>query len=250
VIVDVDEPLAPRVAAVVGADALPDPRSAAVQFRYAFVTDATGLRVVDVTDPAAPRVVPGAGVALADARRVYVARTWAFVAAGAQGLAIVDVTRPEEPSLYQLFDASGTLNDARDVKVGMTNASLFAYVADGRNGLKVLELMGPHTTPRFRGFSPPLSPRVIATHPTRGEALAVSKGLDRDRAVDETGHQIAVFGRLGARPLSLEEMQRLYLRDGALRTVTDAPETDPQPWTYEVPAQEKPPPRRGRGGTR
>ena len=31
-------------------------------------------------------------------------------------------------------------------------------------------------------------------------ALALSKGLDRDRAVDETGGQIAVFGRLGSRP--------------------------------------------------
>jgi hypothetical protein len=39
----------------------------------------------------------------------------------------------------------------------------------------------------------------------------LSKGLDRDRGVDETGHQIAVFGRLGSRPLTLEEMQRLYL---------------------------------------
>jgi hypothetical protein len=29
--------------------------------------------------------------------------------------------------------------------------------------------------------------------------------------VDETGGQIAVFGRKGSRPLSLEEMQRLYL---------------------------------------
>jgi len=38
---------------------------------------------------------------------------------------------------------------------------------------------------------------------------------DRDRAVDETGHQIAVFGRLGSRPFTLEEMRRLYLdKDG------------------------------------
>ena len=42
-------------------------------------------------------------------------------------------------------------------------------------------------------------------------ALSLSKGLDRDRAVDETGNQIAVFGRLGSRPFNLEEMQKLYL---------------------------------------
>jgi hypothetical protein len=46
------------------------------------------------------------------------------------------------------------------------------------------------------------------------------QGLDRDRAVDETGGQIAVFGRLGSRPFNLEEMQRLYLNpDGTVWTV-------------------------------
>ena len=38
------------------------------------------------------------------------------------------------------FDADGKLNDATAVKVGMTNSCLYAYVADGRNGLKVLQL--------------------------------------------------------------------------------------------------------------
>jgi hypothetical protein len=56
-----------------------------------------------------------------------------------------------------------------------------------------------------------------------GTALAISKGVDRDRAVDESGNQLAVFGRRGARPFNLEEMQRLYLRDGKLYTVTDTP---------------------------
>ena len=37
-----------------------------------------------------------------------------------------------------MFDAGGALDDARDIIVATTNASLFAYVADGRNGLKVL----------------------------------------------------------------------------------------------------------------
>jgi hypothetical protein len=41
--------------------------------------------------------------------------------------------------------------------------------------------------------------------------LSLSKGLDRDRAVDETGDQIAVFGRRGARPLDSDETHRLYL---------------------------------------
>jgi hypothetical protein len=52
--------------------------------------------------------------------------------------------------------------------------------------------------------------------------LALSRGLERDRAVDETGHQIAVFGRIGSRPFTLSEMRKLYLgRDGKPFTVTD-----------------------------
>ena len=41
----------------------------------------------------------------------------------------------------------------------------------------------------------------------------MGRALDRDRAVDESGNQIAVFGRVGARPLSVEEQQKMYLRE-------------------------------------
>jgi hypothetical protein len=33
--------------------------------------------------------------------------------------------------------------------------------------------------------------------------------MDRDRAVDESGNQIAVFSRVGARPLNRVEQQNL-----------------------------------------
>jgi hypothetical protein len=39
----------------------------------------------------------------------------------------------------------------------------------------------------------------------------MSRGLDRDRAVDETGGQVAVFGRLGSRPFTRSEMEKLFL---------------------------------------
>jgi hypothetical protein len=63
----------------------------------------------------------------------------------------------------------------------------------------------------------------VATFKTKGEVLAVSKGVDRDRAVDESGNQIAVFGRVGARPLSYEEQRKLYWRDGKVWKVSDDP---------------------------
>jgi hypothetical protein len=201
--------------------------SVAVQFRYAFVTTATGLEIVDVTDPDRATVVPGAAVPLEDAHDVYVARTYAFVSAGAQGLVIVDVENPEKPVVDQTFDADGAMTDVRCCRVAMTNASLFAYVADGKNGLRVVQLTSPETVPQFGGFSPRVKPALIATYPTHGAALTVGKPLDRDRAVDESGNQLAVFGRLGARPFNLEEQRRLYVRDGKLFRVSDEPRTRP-----------------------
>ena len=107
--------------------------------------------------------------------------------------------------------------------VASTNASLFAYVADGRNGLKVLQLTSPDSQPNFYGFSPAPRPELIAWARTASPALALSKGLDRDRAVDETGGQIAVFGRLGSRPFTREEMERLFLNSrGVPFKVSDA----------------------------
>ena len=144
--------------------------------------------------------------------------------AGKQGLALIDVEKPEAPKLDQLFNADGQINDLNDVKVGMVAGSAFAFLADGKNGLRVLQILSPWDDPaHFSGFSPRLTPKLIATARTKGPALAVSKGIDRDRAVDESGNQLAVFGRRGARPLNREETQRLYLRNGQLYTVTDEP---------------------------
>ncbi len=219
VVVDLNDPLKPKLEAVV---ALKGVRATALQFRYLFALDDEGLTTVDVTDPTTPRHVGIARVPLADAKRVYVARTYAYVAAGKEGLAIVDVEKPEAPRLYVMYTADGKLNDARDVIVGSTNASLFAYVADGANGLKVLQLTAPDTQPRFYGFSPEPKPALIAWRNTATPAIALSKGLDRDRAVDETGGQIAVFGRIGSRPFRWDEQKRFYQRpDGSVWSVTD-----------------------------
>jgi hypothetical protein len=46
------------------------------------------------------------------------------------------------------------MNDSNAVKVGMTNARLFAYVADGKNGLRVLQLTSPDSHRRLMGIQP------------------------------------------------------------------------------------------------
>jgi hypothetical protein len=226
VVVDLNNPLAPRVTATIGAPILDSPAGIAVQFRYAFVVDRQGLKVLDVTDLAQPKPVTNAVVPLTDARNIYVARTYAYVSAGKQGLAIVDVEKPDAPKLVQLFNADGQLNDVNDVKIGMVAASAFAFVADGKNGFRVLEIVSPWNDPaHFSGFSPRPTPKLIATARTRGPALSISKGIDRDRAADESGNQLAVFGRRGARPLNQAETRALYVhgRTGEPYTVSDAP---------------------------
>lgn len=219
VIVDLSNPLQPRVAGEIGTPALKNPRAVQIQFRYAFVCDAEGVKVIDVTDPENAIAVSGAVVPLAEANNIYLVRTYAYVAAGKQGLVILDIEQPERPRIDQVFNANGQINDARDVKVGMTNVSLFAYVADGHNGLRVVQLTSPESVPGNFGFSPRPNPELIATKHTHGPALAISKGLDRDRAVDESGNQLSVFGRRGARPLNFTEMLKMYTIGGKLFTV-------------------------------
>lgn len=240
VVVDLDDPLSPKVTAEV---ALPGARATAVQFRYLFATAEDGFHVFDLTDLKHPAPIDGAHIPMADAHRIYVARTYAYVAGGRGGLYIVDVEKPRTPTVYQRVTSFGdgkALEDVRDVVVATTNATLFAYVADGEAGFKLLQLTSPmagrgpdgkntrpSAQPNFYGFSPEPRPEVIAWKKTRTPAIALSKGLDRDRAVDETGGQMAVFGRLGSRPFTRPEMEEFFLdEDRKVFRVTDEVEME------------------------
>lgn len=222
VIVALEDPLNPEVTAVLGHDVVVEPHAVAAQFRYAFVCDEEGIKVLDITQLHEPRLV--ATFELHDAHNIYLARTYAYVAAGAQGLVILDITNPEQPKLDQIFDADGCINDLHDVQLGITYVSEFAYLADGENGLRVVQLTSAET-PGNDGFSPRPTPQLVASYklPKEGHALAISRGIDRDRAVDESGNQISVFGRVGARPMNREEQQKLYSRDGRVWRVSDNP---------------------------
>ena len=97
-------------------------------------------------------------------------------------------------------------------------------------------MTSPDSQPNFYGFSPAPKPELIAWARTPSPALALSKGLDRDRGVDETGGQIAIFGRLGSRPFTPPEMEKLFLtRRGVPFKVSD--EVDMSAWLPEAPAQ-------------
>ncbi len=222
VVVALDDPKHPRITSIVGEGVLDRPRAVQVQFRYAFVCDEQGVKILDVTDIGHPR--PVAAVPMAEAHSIYVARTYAYIAAGRDGLVILDVENPELPKIDQVYNAGGCINDLHDVKLGITYTSEFAYLADGKNGLRVVQLTSPET-PGNQGFSPRPTPRLIANFPLPGggHALKISKGVDRDRAVDESGNQIGVFGRIGAKPLSAEEQKRMFLHNGFPWKVSDDP---------------------------
>src|SRR6202034_3741785 len=134
---------------------------------------------------------PVSKMSLPHAHNIYLARTYAYVAAGEKGLVILDIEKPENPKIDQVFNDHGKINDLHDVKLGITYVSEFAYLADGKNGLRVVQLTSPET-PGNMGFSPRPTPHLIATFklPEGGHALGISKALDRDRAVDESGNQI------------------------------------------------------------
>ena len=210
-VIDCTDPMSPRLVGRFTGNFLRNPHCVAIQFRYAFVADEDGLKVLNVTDPERPVPVSSGVVRLQNPGRLYIARTYAYVANGPEGLAIIDVENPEQPHLEQMFNAGGLLNDTRAVQIGSVNASQFALVADGRNGLRIIQLISPDTVGGAQGFSPRPNPRLIASYPTKGEAIAVSRGLERDRVVDETGGQTVVFGRRGSRPFHLNEMERFYI---------------------------------------
>ncbi|MBW3597880.1 MAG: hypothetical protein KY475_11475 [Planctomycetes bacterium] len=222
VVISLHDPTKPVVTSVVGGEFLHCPKAVQAQFRYAFVCDEDGVKVLDITHLDSPR--PVTEVELEEANSIYLARTYAYVAAGEEGLVILDITNPAAPFIDQVYNAEGEIKDVHDVKLGITNVSEFAYLADGEHGLRVVQLTSAET-PGNDGFSPRPTPKLIATYklPRGGEALAISEGLDRDRAVDESGNQIAVFGRVGARPLNYQEQRRLYLRYGQVYHVSDNP---------------------------
>lgn len=269
-VIDASNPKSPVFAGGYSGSALHGARQSTVQWHYCFVTDADGVKVFDISNPAKPVPIYGASVSLGHAGGLYAARTYLYVADGSNGLAIIDIKNPEKPHIANHFTANGQLNDVRDVQIGSISASMYALVADGHNGMRVLQMISPENVPGHMGFSPKPEPKLIATYPTEGAAVCISRGLDRDRVVDESGNQTVVFGRRGSGPLSLDEMAAFYrkpidgqqgARNGSIYKVSDVKhgENDTLLDTYGntlVPALEftipksaapqEPPPYRGR----
>ena len=223
VVVALDDPKNPRVTSIVGEPFLHDVRAIQAQFRYAFACDREGVKVLDITDLGQPRGGRDC-CSLDDVRSIYVARTYAYVAAGKEGLVILDIERPESPRIDQVYNAGGCINDLNDVKLGITYVSEFAYLADGSQwpARGAAHLSGYTGQLRVQPAADARAHCVVQV-PFGAHAKAVSEGVDRDRAVDESGNQIGVFGRVGARPLDADEQHKMYIHEGRLWKVSDDP---------------------------
>lgn len=214
-IVDIADPKKPTLSSVISDPrVIDDARMVAIQFRYAFVADAKGIAVLDVTDPDVVTPIPNARLELDDAWFAVPFRSWLYVANGAKGLTVLDITRPERPTTLLSYDADGAMTHATQLSLATTNASTFAYIADGVGGMKVVSLIEPSRVPGHLGFAPVPSPKLIASWKGRGPVRAIAEGMKRDRYVDEAGSAISVGGRIGSRPLGRSEMEALYLRNG------------------------------------
>ena len=53
----------------------------------------------------------------------------------------------------------------------MMNASAFAYLADGANGMRIVQIFAPNDNPNYLGFSPNPTPKLIANYRTRDRRL-------------------------------------------------------------------------------
>ena len=73
-----------------------------------------------------------------------------------------------------------------------------------------------HRQSELSGLQPAAHSEADRRLTAPGPALAISKGIDRDRAVDESGNQMTVFNRRGSRPFNKQEMERMYLHDPPL----------------------------------
>ena len=97
---------------------------------------------------------------------------------------------PSAPARLSFVTFDGRMNDVEDVVVGSTNASLFAYVADGRNGMKVLQLTSPGEPAQFL--------RLLARARARADRLGAHP-LARARASPRASTATAPSTRPAAR---------------------------------------------------
>ena len=127
-IIDVSDPNIPT--RIGGSSALGDPFDVSVVGKWAYVLDRGGVSVVDVSNPANPQEV--SHLQTFNPRSIKVSGSTAYIADGMRGLSVVDVSDPIHPIYAANFDTPG-------YSLGLTLANNRVFIADGQNGLVILE---------------------------------------------------------------------------------------------------------------
>jgi hypothetical protein len=196
VTVDLADPVRPRTVSTL---AIADARDVAVAGKTLYLAAGRdGLQTYDVSDRRQPRLL--GAVATTEARAVAMHGLWVLVADGASGLRIVDVKDPRTPRTVAAVDLNGedpAPNDARDVvtlpnysdpvPAGLKPFGMMAYVADGRAGVRIVNIDQPG------------NPYVAATV-AGGDARAVAAKSHFD---------------VGSSTVPSLEREYLYIADGA-----------------------------------
>ena len=163
VVADVRNPVFPKEVARI---ATTDARDVCLVGKHLVVADgAEGLKLFDVSDPKGAK--PEGSLDTEEARRVKVLGFTAYVADGPGGLAIVDLTDPANPQTMAAVKLGGEPDDAQDVVVnfedstpdpeldaGRTTARKIAYVAAGKGGLRIVDVMEPRKAKVVGQFDP------------------------------------------------------------------------------------------------
>jgi len=140
-VIDVADPLDPRLLTLVGFD---DPGFGAalaieVVGDLAYVATVEGLRVLDVTDPAAAFEIGAfdtASLPGAVPQDVTIIGQTAYLASWMAGLLVIDVSTPEAPTPVAVLPTS-----LATYHVAATEDR--AYLAEGSDGVRVLDITNP-----------------------------------------------------------------------------------------------------------
>lgn len=147
----------------------PDPKGLAISENTLYIADGTsgsGLYRVDITDPLNP-VALGSTPTIGSAQSVHIYENRAYVAEGASGLEIFYVSDSSNP--VQLVSTS--MHDAKDVSTLEIDNIIYALIADGDEGLKILNV---------NDLTEPLPPATVVnqmdtdTTPSSFSAVSVS----------------------------------------------------------------------------
>ena len=115
----------------------------AVQGNFIYTADGqNGLWIFNISNPKLPQEINF--VSIPHARAVFVSGTTAYVAAGNNGLQIVNISDKQNAFVEGILDTDGQAQSVLVVKKVVSGSeNLYAFIADGTNGLVVANVTNP-----------------------------------------------------------------------------------------------------------